>query len=514
MANQNEDSDSKRLEPLSVEDVIEQSLGQINCSQILQAILACIPPLFDNQQTLISVFTDAQPVWECTRDYQTNSSCTSRSNPCSLSKNEWSWNGNKHNTIISDWDLQCASSFIKSLPATSYFIGCLLGGFVLASLGDSSLGRKNLLSFSCLTMSLASLASAFSPNIWVYSIFRFIAGVGRVSITISSFVLLSERIGKRWRSQVVMVGYISLTFGMLSLTALAYLTRNSSWRILYICTSVPGIMCSILIYFFLYESPRWLFVMGRHTDAINVLKTIGSLEDHTISLSPNMLALIQVDPNNSWNNPFSSIGILLEKKWAIHRLIVSMVLSFGVGMMYYGMLLGVGGLGLNIYLSSTFNALLFLASSLLTYLFWIPKCNRRISLLGFCTISGAASIFSVTFGHHRMGLHVGLELIALFCASMVFNILFMYVVELFPTCVRNTAASLSRQGLLIASIFVPVLVVIGRRNQLLSHVIFGGTILLCGLLVISLPETRGKPLCDTMDEQEAQDNVSRCLQCL
>ena len=122
-----------------------------------------------------------------------------------------------------------------------------------------------------------------------------------------------------------------------------------------------------------------------------------------------------------------------------------MVLSFGVGMMYYGMLLGVGGLGFNIYLSSTFNALLFLASSLLTYLFWIPKCNRRISLLGFCTISGAASIFSITFGHHRMGLHVGLELITQFCASMVFNILFMHVVELFPTCVWNTATSLSRQ---------------------------------------------------------------------
>ena len=222
-----------------------------------------------------------------------------------------------HSTIISDWDLQCASFFIKSLPATCYFIGCLLCGFVLASLRDSSLGWKNLLSFSCLTMSLALLASAFSPNIWVYSIFRFIAGVGRVSITISSFVFLSERIGKRWRSQVVMLGYISLTFGMLSLTALAYLTRNSSWSILYICTSVPGIICSILTYFFLYESPRWLFVMGRHTDAINVLKTIGSLEDHTISLSPNMLALIQVDPNNSWNNPFSSISILLEKRWAI-----------------------------------------------------------------------------------------------------------------------------------------------------------------------------------------------------
>lgn len=491
--------------PLSVEEVIEGSLGKMNCAQMMQAIFASILPLFDNQQTFISVFTDAQPVWHCTKDDQTSNSCSRKTNICSLSRSVWAWNGNKHSTIISDWDLQCANSFVKGLPATSYFVGCLLGGFLLASLGDSSFGRKNLLCLSCLIMSLASLASAFSPNIWVYSVFRFVAGVGRVSITISSFVLLSERVGKRWRGQIVMLGFLSLTLGLLSLTTLAYLTRNSSWRILYLCTSIPGVICSILTHFFLCESPRWLFMRGRTTDAVNVLKSIGSLDDHLSSSLSNMLVFKQGIPNTNGNNPFSSVKILVKKRWAIQRLIVAMVLSFGVGMMYFGMLLGVGGLGLNIYLSSIFNALLLLSSSLLTFLFWIPRCNRRSSVLGFCTISGVASIISIVAGHHHKIVHVGLELMALFCACMVFNILFMYVVELFPTCIRNTAASLSRQALLFASIFVPVLVVIGRRIQLFSHLIFGVTILSCGLLVIFLPETRGRVLCDSMEEQEAQD---------
>ncbi|KNA14625.1 hypothetical protein SOVF_105530 [Spinacia oleracea] len=511
MAEQDDQSESEKAAPLSVEEVIEGSLGRMNCTQMLQAILASIPPIFDQQQTFISVFTDAQPIWHCINGNQTNSKCTNTSNICSLSKREWAWNGNKRSTIISDWDLQCATSFIKGLPATSYFMGCLLGGFVLASLGDSSLGRKNLLCLSCLVMSLASLASAFSPNIWVYSVFRFIAGVGRVSITISSFVLLSERVAKRWRGQIVMLGFVSLTFGLLSLTSLAYLTRDSSWSTLYLCTSIPGIACSVLVYFFLCESPRWLFMMGRQIDAVNVLKRIGSLDDQISSMMPNMLEFNQgiTIPNN----PFSSIKVLVKRRWALRRLIVAMILSFGVGMMYFGMLLGVGGLGVNIYLSSTYNALLFLSSCLLTFLFWIPRCNRRSSVLGFCTISGAAGIISITVGHRHKGIHVGLELTALFCACMVFNILFMYVVELFPTCIRNTAASLSRQALLLASIFVPELVVLGRRNQLFSHAVFGVTILVCGVLVICLPETKGKVLCDSMEEQEAQDkeDASTCM---
>ncbi|XP_074307714.1 organic cation/carnitine transporter 3-like [Silene latifolia] len=481
--------------PMSVEEVIEGSLGKMTWNQILQAVFACIPPIFDNQQTLISVFTDAQPAWYCTNTNILN--CNSYSNICSLPRADWNWVANKNRTIISDWDLECASSFIKGLPATCYFVGCLLTGFLVASLGDTSLGRKNLLLFSCLTMSLAALASGFAPSFWWYCVLRFICGAGRVSITISSFVLLSEKVGKRWRGQIVLLGFISLTLGILSLTGIAYFTRTSSWRALYIWTSTPGILYSVMIHFCLFESPRWLFLQGRQNEAVSVLKRIGTLSHLSSVLARNMFKIEQSNVN-----PFSSMRVIAKKRWAIQRLLVTMVLSFGVGMMYFGMFLGVGSLGPNIYLSSIYNSLIFLVSSLLSYLFWIQRVNRRSSILGFCTVSGATGIVSIIAGHDQKGIRVGLELTALFCACMVFNILFIYTVELFPTCVRNTAVSLSRQALLFASVFVPVLVVIGRRNELFGHTVFGVTIIVCGLLVLSLPETRGKVLCDTMEEQE------------
>ncbi|KAK9676489.1 hypothetical protein RND81_11G080400 [Saponaria officinalis] len=489
---------------MSVDEVIESSLGKMRWTQIIQAILACIPPVFDNQQTLISAFSDVHPTWRCTG---TNTrSCNSSTDICTLPRTDWDWTGNKHSTVISDWDLECASSFVKGLPATCFFLGCLLTGFMVASLGDSSLGRKKLLVISCLTMSLAALALGFSPNFWCYCVIRFICGAGRVSVTISSCVLLSEKVGKKWRGQFVLFGFISLTVGLVSLTGIAFATRNLSWRALYFWTSVPGIIYSVLIHLFQFESPRWLFLRGRQSEALTVLKKIGCIDHLGLLLAQKMLKIEQGHSVNSNTNPFSSIKILVDKKWAIRRLIVTMVFTFGVGMMYFGMLLGVGGLGLNIYLSSIFNSFVSLFSSLLTYLFWIQRFNRRSSVLAFCIVSGATSMLSIAARQHHKGVNVGLELIALFCACMVYNISFMYTVELFPTCVRNTAASLTRQAMIFSSMFVPVLVVIGRRNVKFCPTVFGVSIIVCGLLVMTLPEIRGKVMCDTMEEQEVTAN--------
>ena len=177
--------------------------------------------------------------------------------------------------------------------------------------------------------------------------------------------------------------------------------------------------------------------------------------------------------------------------------------------MYFGMFFRVGNLGFNIYLTSTFSALISLVSNILTFLLWIPRCNRRSSLLGFCAISGATSIVLSILGKEYEGLMIGLELISLFCACMAYNLVLMYIVELFPTCVRNSASSLVRQAMIFGSIFDPVLVLLGRENMLYCYGVFGITVLVCGFLILCLPETRGKVLCDTMEEQDFLDSCDK-----
>ena len=150
---------------------------------------------------------------------------------------------------------------MTGLPASSFFIGSLIGGFTLAMLGEIFLGRKNLLYLSCLIMSIASLLTAFSMNIWMYSLLRLVSGIGRASIMTCSLILLTERVGKRWRGQIGSATFCSYTVGVLSSPALAYMNiRGSSWRILYLYASIPAIFYCIITYFPVYESHRWLFM--------------------------------------------------------------------------------------------------------------------------------------------------------------------------------------------------------------------------------------------------------------
>ncbi|KAI5560259.1 hypothetical protein BDE02_16G035400 [Populus trichocarpa] len=197
----------------SLDSVVERVIGDFGWTQLVQSTLVLLSRFFDAQQTFISVYADSEPAWHCINIGM----CNSSANICDLSRSSWAWNGHTYKTIISDWDLECASSFIKGLPASSFFLGCLLGGFVLGTLADTSLGRKNLLTLSCLTMSIASLMTIFSTNVWIYSAFRFLSGFGRAAIGATALVLATEKVGSKWRGQMGTIAGVSFALGLLSL---------------------------------------------------------------------------------------------------------------------------------------------------------------------------------------------------------------------------------------------------------------------------------------------------------
>ncbi|XP_021299522.1 organic cation/carnitine transporter 2-like [Herrania umbratica] len=483
----------------SLDEMIEQSLGGFGHVQLIQAILVSLPLLFDAQQTFISVFTDAVPTWHCTDD----TTCSSNLHICSLSRSSWSWDGPSDRTIVSEWSLECASSIITGLPSSSFFMGCLLGGFAFSTLGDSWLGRKKLLFFSCLAMSISASATILSANIWIYSLLRFVCGFFRSSIMTTALVLLMEMVGKRWRGQVGIIAFFFFTLGLLSLPAIAYTNRGSSWRILYFWTSIPAIAYCTIVYFFVCESPRWLFLQRREVEAMAVLKKFGPVNVDGFNSYLADIPL-QEELTNKLDK-YASMKDLFRRRWALRRLLAAMALGFGVGMVYYGMLLGVGNLGINTYLSLTLNGLLDIPAYFLTFLL-IGRCKRTTSMLTFSIASGVCSIICGALSEHG-GIQIGLELVAFFSSCTAFNVVLIYVTELFPTSVRNSATSMVRQALIFGAVFSPLLTSAGRKNEFLCYGVYGFVILCCGLFVAYLPETRGMVLFDTLDEQESHDNT-------
>ncbi|XP_038721793.1 organic cation/carnitine transporter 2-like [Tripterygium wilfordii] len=490
---------TKEVEPTfpSLDKMMEQSIGTFGLAQLVQAVLVAFSSFFDSQQTFISIFTDAHPKWHCTND----SICNSDSNICQLPKSAWAWDG--PSTMVSEWDLGCAGSFITGLPASAYFMGSLLGGFFLATIADSSIGRKKFLFLSCLAMAVTTALTAFSTNIWVYSVLRFISGVGRVPIGTCNIVLLTEKVGKEWRGRVGVMEELLFTLGFLSLPGVAYINRGSSWRSLYLWTSIPTLIYCLIIQFFVSESPRWLFTEGRYEEAIKVLKTISpSMDNPMLSLYPLDNRVLTRKTSNT--NPSSMIRKLFKKKWALQRIVALLIPGFCIGLGYFGMALGLGNLDMNLYLSVTYNAALEIPSSFLTFLM-IEKWSRKGSLFTLCFLSGISGIMTTVAGNGAI--QMGLELVSFFCACTAYNVILIYTVELFPTCVRNFAMTAVRQTLIFGAMFGPVLVASWRNNELLSYRVFGALLLFSGFFIVRLPETKGMSLADTLDEQEHNDNM-------
>ncbi|KAL3748856.1 hypothetical protein ACJRO7_010009 [Eucalyptus globulus] len=467
----------------SLDELTEWCIEGLNSRQFLQAMLVSLARFFDGQQACISDFTDAEPSWHCTGG--ANTTCSSSSDFCDIPDGSWAWDGPPSKSIVSEWALECANYFITGLPTTScFYLGCLVGGFVFATLADGSLGRKNLLVLSCFIMSSAAQATSFSPDVWVYSALRFASGFGRASIGTCAVVLSTEMVGKNSRGLIGMIGLFMNTLGLLSLPAIAYLLRDASWRCLYVATSVPALIYTSVT-FFLVRDPATL---TRFTSPAKRSRLELYLSRLLHKQEPTKLGL------------YSSIKYILEQQWASTRLLKVMALGFGTGMMDYGMLLGVGNLGINLYLSVTFNALVILPSYVASY-FLIERWKRRDSVLGFTVLSGSLSIVCAIVGSGSL-LELGLEVASFFCTCVAYNVLLIYTTELFPTRVRNSAISMMRQAVVLGVLLDPTLISAGKDIRYLTFLVFGLTIICCGCAAAFLPETRGLTLRDTLDEQE------------
>ncbi|XP_009795682.1 organic cation/carnitine transporter 3-like [Nicotiana sylvestris] len=482
----------------SPEEIIEPFFGScgIEWPQILQVILVSLACFFEAQQTFITIFTDAIPTWHCTQLNNTN--CNSMSNICQLSTNEWNWDKPIYTSIVSEWSLHCSDNpILQGLPASSFFMGCLLGGLVLGLLGDT-IGRKTMLFFGCLIMSMASIFIAFSNNIWMYSALRFLSGYGRAAIGSSVLVLSSESVAKQYQGQVGTVGFLMSTLGFVSLPGLAYFSRNYSWRVLYLWTSLPTIIYCMLLQFCVYESPKWLLSKGKNREAFAVLTTFVAPHFKNLSLNDHKVKI-----DNGFNQPL--IKILLKKRWILGQLLLALTTGFGIGLMYYGMPLGLGNFSLNLYLSTGLNAMLELPAFLIVF-FLVEKCKRRSTLVGLSILSGVCGMLCMIVDKWKV-LQLVLELISFFSACTAFDLFLIYTSELFPTSIRNATVSIVWQAVVLGGVVSPVLVDAGGdRSKILPYLVLGIMTSIAGSLVIFLPETKGLDLCKNMEEKEQEGN--------
>jgi putative MFS transporter len=117
-------------------------------------------------------------------------------------------------------------------------IGLLVGGFLWGALGDRK-GRTGVLYASILLYSLANIANAFVPNVELYLVLRFVAGVGLAGELGVAITLVSEVLPPRVR------GYgttMIATVGVLGAVVASTVTTMFDWKTAYLVGGGLGIL--------------------------------------------------------------------------------------------------------------------------------------------------------------------------------------------------------------------------------------------------------------------------------
>eukprot|EP00928_Gymnodinium_smaydae_P037515 TRINITY_DN26023_c0_g4_i2.p1 TRINITY_DN26023_c0_g4~~TRINITY_DN26023_c0_g4_i2.p1 ORF type:complete len:683 (+),score=114.46 TRINITY_DN26023_c0_g4_i2:99-2051(+) len=95
--------------------------------------------------------------------------------------------------------------------------------------------------------------------------------------------------------------------------------------------------------------------------------------------------------------------------------------------------------------------------------------------------------------------------------SLAFAVVYLYATELFPTTLRSSSMGLQSLFARFGGMLAPAVASMGKVSQALPLIIFGVPCAISALLLLCLPETRGQPMPDTLDDIQMPDSQTCCL---
>ncbi|XXG59230.1 hypothetical protein AAC387_Pa04g1348 [Persea americana] len=260
-------------------------------------------------------------------------------------------------TVQSEWGL---SSYEESLISSAVFAGMIVGAYLWGIFSDNY-GRKKGFFVTALVTGGAGFLSSFAPNYSILIILRCLVGIGLGGCPVLLSWLL-EFVPSPCRGTSVAVLSAFWTLGTVFEALLAWIViPRLSWRWFLALSSLPALML-LLFYSFMPESPRYLCMKGRKTDALHVLEKISRV--NKMKLPPGMLVLdkkveqyensIQEEtacllpeerhePTSSGGSNFrtgvSATPFMLFSPQLIKSTLLLWVVYFGNGFSYYGIVL-------------------------------------------------------------------------------------------------------------------------------------------------------------------------------
>nr|XP_057925465.1 solute carrier family 22 member 2 isoform X2 [Doryrhamphus excisus] len=415
--------------------------------------------------------------------------------PC---KSGWEYDYEERRSFVTEFDLVCSDAWLMDMFQAMLNIGFLLGSIAIGYLADR-FGRKLSFLMSNVFNGIAGILVAVAPDYVSMLIFRVLFGFGVKGGWMAGYVLITEIVGVEYRRTVGVVYQMFFSVGLLVLPLLAYFITD--WRWLQVVITVPYFLY-VFYYWFIPESPRWLLSQNRKAQAVEITEAMAKENHMTLSKNIETLRDDNADPSAT----ASFMDLIRTPNMRKHTFILSYN-WFTSAVVYQGLIMRLGLLGGNVYISFLISALVEFPAAFLI-LFTIERVGRRFPFAAANVVAGAACLITAFLPDSVSWLKTAVACVGRLGITMAFEMVVFVNTELYPTFVRNLGVSVCSTLCDIGGIVAPFLLYRLAVIWLeLPLIIFGILAFLAGALVLLLPETRGVPLPDTIHDIEFPDKA-------
>ena len=146
------------------------------------------------------------------------------------------------------------------------FLGQLVGALLFGWLAERH-GRMTAMIWSIALFSVMSLVCAFAFDYWSLLVLRAIQGIGLGGEVPVAAVFISELAKAKGRGRFVLLYELVFPIGLVAASLVGlWVVPRLGWQYMFAIGALPGLI-ALLLRRLLPESPRWLAVHGRHSEA-------------------------------------------------------------------------------------------------------------------------------------------------------------------------------------------------------------------------------------------------------
>ena len=411
------------------------------------------------------------------------------------------------------------NQFSLSASGEGWYVGCALIGSIIGVLCAGSLsdyiGRKITMLISAAFFSISAIGCAVCGSFDALVAFRIIGGVGIGIVSIVSPIYISEVSPAKIRGTLVSLYQLAVTAGFL----LAYLANwaidagidpsaaadaglwsrmfnAEAWRGMLGSETLPALLFLFII-FFIPESPKWLIIKGKPSEATAVLSRILGSEDE-IGAEVEATRSSSGEDNGKWSDLLKP-GILVAVLAGCAIAILGQFMGVNAVLYYGPKIFSEAGFD-NPMFSTVLVGLVNFATTVLA-VFIIDKVGRKqliywgVSGMIICLM--AIGTYFATGGALGNGFMLAFFLAYVFCCAISISaIVFVLLSEMYPNSIRGRAMSLAGFMLWVGTYLV------GQLTPVLLEWSQAGTFFIFAVMCVPymlimwkvIPETTGKTL--------------------